>query len=90
MNVVGVLGTDRSIHCDKKKEQIHRHVEFLLCKSCLWCVSCIDSQQKHMTRCPSCNDSRLNYLPIADNEIYDLDMRRRSRILTEAVEESET
>jgi hypothetical protein len=43
-----------------------------------------------MTRCPSCTDSRLNYLPIADNEIYDLDMRRRSRILTEAVEESET
>jgi hypothetical protein len=30
----------------------------------------------------------LHYLPITDNEIYDLDIRRRTRIFAEAVEES--
>ncbi len=75
MNVVDFFGTDR-INYDGKEEQIYKQIDFLLCESCFWCASCIDSQQKHMTRCPSCKDFRLKYLIINDNEIYNLDMRR--------------
>ena len=75
MNVVDFFGTDR-INYDGKEEQIYKQIDFLLCESCFWCASCIDSQQKRMTRCPSCKDFRLKYLIINDNEIYNLDMRR--------------
>jgi hypothetical protein len=75
VNVVDFFGTDR-INYDGKEEQIYKQIDFLLCESCFWCASCIDSQQKHMTRCPSCKDFRLKYLIINDNEIYNLDMRR--------------
>jgi hypothetical protein len=68
VNVVDYFGTDR-IFYDEKKEQIHRQIDFLLCESCFWCASCIDSEQKHITRCPSCKDFRLKFLPINDNEI---------------------
>ena len=77
MNVVDFFGADR-INYDGKQEQVYKQIEFLLCESCFWCATCIDSQQKHMTRCPSCKDFRLKYLIINDNEIYNLDMRRIS------------
>ena len=77
MNVVDFFGTDR-INYDGKQEQVYKQIDFLLCESCFWCATCIDSQQKHMTRCPSCKDFRLKYLIINDNEIYNLDMRRIS------------
>jgi Zn finger protein HypA/HybF involved in hydrogenase expression len=77
VNVVDFFGADR-INYDGKQEQVYKQIEFLLCESCFWCATCIDSQQKHMTRCPSCKDFRLKYLIINDNEIYNLDMRRIS------------
>lgn len=77
MNVVDFFGADR-INYDGKQEQVYKQIDFLLCESCFWCATCIDSQQKHMTRCPSCKDFRLKYLIINDNEIYNLDMRRIS------------
>lgn len=77
MNVVDFFGADR-INYDGKQEQVYKQIDFLLCESCFWCATCIDSQQKHMTRCPSCKDFRLKYLIINDNEIYNFDMRRIS------------
>jgi Zn finger protein HypA/HybF involved in hydrogenase expression len=77
VNVVDFFGDDR-INYDGKQEQVYKQIDFLLCESCFWCATCIDSQQKHMTRCPSCKDFRLKYLIINDNEIYNLDMRRIS------------
>jgi len=77
VNVVDFFGADR-INYDGKQEQVYKQIDFLLCESCFWCATCIDSQQKHMTRCPSCKDFRLKYLIINDNEIYNLDMRRIS------------
>ena len=77
MNVVDFFGDDR-INYDGKQEQVYKQIDFLLCESCFWCATCIDSQQKHMTRCPSCKDFRLKYLIINDNEIYNLDMMRIS------------
>ena len=77
MNVVDFFGADR-INYHGKQEQVYKQIEFLLCESCFWCATCIDSQQKHMTRCPSCKDFRLKYLIINDNEIYNLDTRRIS------------
>jgi hypothetical protein len=77
VNLVGFFATNE-INYYKKREQTYKATtnkqrDFLLCESCFWCASCIDSEQKHMTRCPSCNDFRLNYLPITNNEIYKLD-----------------
>jgi hypothetical protein len=77
VNVVDFFGDDR-INYDGKQEQVYKQIDFLLCESCFWCATCIDSQKKHMTRCPSCKDFRLKYLIINDNEIYNLDMRRIS------------
>lgn len=77
MNVVDFFGADR-INYDGKQEQVYKQIDFLLCESCFWCATCIDSQQKHMTRCPSCKDFRLKYLIINDNEIYNFYMRRIS------------
>jgi hypothetical protein len=77
VNVVDFFGADR-INYDGKQEQVYKQIDFLLCESCFWCATGIDSKQKHMTRCPSCKDFRLKYLIINDNEIYNLDMRRIS------------
>jgi hypothetical protein len=77
VNVVDFFGAGW-INYDWKQEQVYKQIDFLLCESCFWCATCIDSQQKHMTRCPSCKDFRLKYLILNDNEIYNLDMRRIS------------
>jgi hypothetical protein len=41
-----------------------------LCNSCFWCASCLDSSKRIVTKCPCCNNGRLESMPISDKESY--------------------
>ena len=45
---------------------------FLICRSCLWCASYFKSQIT-FPKCPRCNDGRIEYMPIGDDEKYTFD-----------------
>lgn len=73
MNVVDyVLNTDTTTaainNYDEKKQ--NEQIYFQLCESCFWCASCLhlssEEENKHITKCPYCNEVRLRSLPLTD------------------------
>jgi hypothetical protein len=50
-----------------KYEQIY----FQLCESCFWCASRLhlspEEKNKHLAKCPYCNEVRLRSLPLTEN-----------------------
>ena len=71
VNVVGNLvdiDTTTTVNYDNKNnEQIY----FQLCESCFWCASYFhlssEEKNKHITKCPYCNDFKLRSLPLSEN-----------------------
>jgi hypothetical protein len=45
---------------------------FLICKTCLWCASCM-ANPLTIKSCPSCGRNEVESMPIADYESYKLD-----------------
>jgi hypothetical protein len=46
---------------------------FLMCRSCLWCASCLTGNRT-IGLCPSCgNNNEMQLLPVSDYESYKLD-----------------
>jgi len=57
---------------DEERNEIKstfKQPHFLLCSSCFWCASCIRLDVS-VARCPSCNDNKVEWMPITENEIY--------------------
>lgn len=48
-------------------------VRFLICQSCFWCASCINAKVT-VSKCPVCQSRKIEYLPIADDEFYKLQL----------------
>ena len=46
---------------------------FLMCKSCLWCASFLNSRYRYINSCPSCMNSELDSMPISFDEKYTFD-----------------
>jgi hypothetical protein len=46
---------------------------FLMCESCFWCASFLNSRYRSFNQCPSCMNSDLESMPISANEIYTFD-----------------
>lgn len=44
-------------------------IHFVLCQLCFWCASCLNVAKRTVTKCPSCNELRLESIPIFNNEI---------------------
>lgn len=49
-------------------------IYFLICDSCHWCASSI--RLIAPLRCPSCNDGKVDWIPIADGQIHRFDYDR--------------
>jgi hypothetical protein len=43
--------------------------QFLLCGSCVWCATCIDSRVT-IEKCPSCMNGKVESRPLSDDEIF--------------------
>ena len=57
---------------------------FMLCDSCFWCVSLYAHTDRMFTeKCPVCQNKRIRFLPIFNNEMYRFDygLRKRGTIL---------
>ena len=73
MNVVDYLiDTDSTVttvnNFDNRKQ--NEQIYFQLCESCFWCSSYLhlssEKENKHITKCPYCNEVRLKSLPLTD------------------------
>jgi predicted RNA-binding Zn-ribbon protein involved in translation (DUF1610 family) len=49
------------------KMKLQMPIYFVLCSSCYWCASDIDSKSK-FTKCPSCGSVEVESMPIAKNQ----------------------
>jgi hypothetical protein len=68
---------------DKIPSYASNQVNFLLCPSCFWCASCLSPQMLSVmaatngsgsfSKCPSCVDGDIEFIPIAKNENYRFD-----------------
>ena len=63
----------------KKKIQFEQeHIisserNFLMCKSCFWCASFLNSTDRYPNSCPECMNSELESMPISFDETYTFD-----------------
>ena len=55
---------------DNKDAKVVAKIHFVLCESCFRCASCLNVAKRTVTKCPSCNELRLESIPIFNNEIY--------------------
>jgi predicted nucleic acid binding AN1-type Zn finger protein len=58
---------------------------FLICKSCVWCASCL-IRNNMISKCPMCDNNGIGLLdltPISDKEVYRIDCKRKRGITLE-------
>ena len=53
---------------------------FLMCKSCFWCASFLNSRYRSVSECPSCTNPELETMPISLNEVYTFDHDSRQGV----------
>ncbi|MGC1932690.1 MAG: hypothetical protein WA667_27265 [Candidatus Nitrosopolaris sp.] len=68
----------------KKDESISRRC-FLICQTCFWCASYIDitgnMDELPYKACPTCNDNRIESLPISYDERYHFEYTATMRVV---------
>ena len=77
LDIVSVLQTiiekdenkNSTNNSSNNKTPYKQAIHFLICDSCFWCASCIRLDVS-VARCPSCNDNKVEWMPITENEIY--------------------
>ena len=85
MDIVSILQTSIEIDQDKNgynnnnndgtyENSCEQGIYFLICDSCHWCASCF--RLNGPLRCPSCDDSKVERIPISDGEIHRFDYDR--------------
>jgi hypothetical protein len=67
---------------NEKKQIITKQRHFLLCESCFWCASSIYLVSMDWI-CPICNNSKIESIPIENNEIYKFDYNQRHGVILE-------
>jgi hypothetical protein len=70
---------------NEKKRIITKQRHFLLCESCFWCASSIYLLSMDWT-CPVCNNnnsSKIESIPIENNEMYKFDYNQRHGVILE-------
>jgi len=53
-----------------KQHTISSERNFLICRSCFWCASYFNNMHRSVERCPSCNDAKIESIPISFDETY--------------------
>jgi rubrerythrin len=87
VDIVSILQTGIEIEDDKNRYNSNDNdsayetsckeqaIYFLICDSCHWCASCISVNAP--LRCPSCDDSKVEWIPITNGEIHRFDYDRK-------------
>jgi hypothetical protein len=66
------------------KTRISNNIDFIMCQSCFWCASYINQSRVLMpivNKCPLCYDSRIESMPISNDDIYRLNYNRTSGLV---------
>ncbi|MDQ6864958.1 MAG: hypothetical protein M3044_14180 [Thermoproteota archaeon] len=65
-------------------KRIADKIDFLICNSCFWCASCLTLDVEFaIDKCPYCEGSSIEYIPIAANETYSVEYNPASGITLE-------
>jgi hypothetical protein len=56
-----------------EQHNISSERNFLICSSCFWCASYLNNMHKSVERCPSCNDAKVDSMPLSFDETYKFD-----------------
>ena len=56
---------------------------FLICRSCFWCVSYFNKMGSGLEACPSCKAVKIESVPISFDETYRLDYDARRGLTLE-------
>ena len=76
-------GTNTDKLSNEKKRIITKQRHFLLCESCFWCASSIYLISMDWI-CPVCNNnSKIESIPIENNEMYKFDYNQRHGVILE-------
>ena len=67
---------------NEKKRIITKQRHFLLCESCFWCASSIYLVSMDWI-CPVCNNSKIESIPIENNEMYKFNYNQRHGVILE-------
>jgi hypothetical protein len=67
---------------NEKKGIITKQRHFLLCESCFWCASSISLISMDWI-CPVCNNSKIESIPIENNETYKFNYNQRHGVILE-------
>ena len=53
---------------------------FVMCKSCFWCASFLNSKYMSVNECPCCTNQEFETIPISLNEVYTFDHDSRQGV----------
>ena len=67
---------------NEKKGIITKQRHFLLCESCFWCASSIYLVSMDWI-CPVCSNSKIESIPIENNEMYKFNYNQRHGVILE-------
>jgi DNA-directed RNA polymerase subunit RPC12/RpoP len=69
MNIIEAINCFEPINFEQKKN--NEQIYFQLCQSCFWCASRFhlsSEENKHLAKCPYCNEVRLKSLPLTNDK----------------------
>jgi len=56
---------------DERKE-VFKQIHFLLCESCFWCASYLNPHTISISKCPSCYNNKIKWMPLPSTDIFKL------------------
>jgi hypothetical protein len=76
-NIASKINNDGAKMANKNNEKdaaSHQKKHFLLCEACFWCATyLINDGGTTVSKCPICNNAKVELMPIAKNEFYKFD-----------------
>jgi len=66
----------------EEERDYYNQRNFLMCNSCFWCASFVNSRYRSFSECPACMDSELESMPISLNERYTFDHDPQQGLVT--------
>ena len=61
-----------------------KKIDFLLCNSCFWCASYLNSRTSFIVvQCPMCKENAVEWIPISTNDAYSFDYNPVTGVIVE-------
>jgi len=72
METINVTPNMKKLYFDEQSITSNER-NFLICSSCFWCASYLNSKHRSIEICPTCNDANVESMPISFDETYNFD-----------------